>query len=178
MQACAEALGYYGTKCTEHLVRVRLSHVLALAGLREESLGHDLIVNALVAESTGSIDDRSLRVKVVAGLHEVHLVSLKANFELFLNRMLWTVWVHDFERLARSIPRSQGPHMHVEVVRQDLKGQPLGGRSLRGERPAPEEPWWRALVVGPPPSGGKFRRPRRVPRRRQSGTPAVASGYP
>jgi hypothetical protein len=30
--------------------------------------------------------------------------------------------------------RSQGPHMHVELVRQDLKREPLRGRSFRGER--------------------------------------------
>ena len=34
--------------------------------------------------------------------------------------------------------RSQGPHMHVEVVRQDLKREPLRGRSFRRERLCPK----------------------------------------
>jgi hypothetical protein len=78
---------------------VRLSHVLALRAVEESRSDHK--VQDLVRASFGSEMNAE---KVCEILHEAHLLSLKANFELFLNRLLSTVWTFHFSELAPDIP--------------------------------------------------------------------------
>jgi len=44
------------------------------------------------------------RSKLLRGLNEIHLVSLKADFELYLNRSLTAVWTAHFESLTDRVP--------------------------------------------------------------------------
>jgi hypothetical protein len=89
MTGCIDRLRHYGTKCEHHLARVRLSHALAIAGLKaESSLTSDL--DELIAKARGNSAE-PLREKLGKFLHEVHLIALKANFELFLNRSMTTL---------------------------------------------------------------------------------------
>jgi hypothetical protein len=58
------------------------------------------LVCASFDEATADLRDMKLR----RGLHEIHLIALKADFELYLNRVLTVVWMAHFESLAAKAP--------------------------------------------------------------------------
>jgi hypothetical protein len=99
----AERITYYNIKCRQHLKRVRLSHLLALDGVRNDQPLGDEKYEGLIHESFPIARRDEYMLKVRTGLHELHLVSLKSNFELFLNRLLSTVWVFHFTELVPTI---------------------------------------------------------------------------
>ncbi len=92
-RALREGLDYYSGQASKHLARVRLSHLIALdaveAGVQQVAGGFpELVAKATIGAS--SVDD-----KVREGFHEVHLIALKANFELYLNRLLVVIGTDD-----------------------------------------------------------------------------------
>jgi hypothetical protein len=103
-QSAAERLRHYGRKCDQHLSRVRLSHLLALDGLRIDAAGLALHINDLVRASFEEVQSDLRDMKLRRGLHEVHLIALKADFELYLNRVLTVVWTAHFASLADKAP--------------------------------------------------------------------------
>jgi hypothetical protein len=96
----AERLRHYGRKCDQHLNRVRLSHLLATAGLRGDNTYLESRTNELIRESFDDAEP-DWKMKLHRGLHEVHLVALKAEFELYLNRVLTVIWTVHFTTLPR-----------------------------------------------------------------------------
>ena len=103
MSDFAERVKHYDTKCRQHLSRVRLSHMLALGALQLKEVPSDEERDDLIRASLGDEMGDVLETKLRRGLHGLHLVSLKANFELFLNRLLTTVWRFHFTELATTI---------------------------------------------------------------------------
>jgi len=104
MSEFADRLTHYETKCRQHLSRVRLSHVLALGTLSGGQVQSEEIAGLIRASFDDEILDR-YETKVRTVLHHLHLLSLKTNFELFLNRLLTTVWTFQFPVLSLTIPR-------------------------------------------------------------------------
>jgi hypothetical protein len=102
MSEFAERLTHYDTKCREHLSRVRLSHMLALEALSGEQVQSDE-KRDLIRASFGNQLQEGYETKIPTVVHKLHLVSLKANFELFLNRLLSTVWTFHFPELSPTI---------------------------------------------------------------------------
>jgi hypothetical protein len=121
---CIDRLWYYGSKCDQHLSRIRLSHLLALRAVRVEALGLDSELEQVVRDSFESSEPDVL-AKLRRGLHEVHLVALKADFELYLNRVLTVVWTADFDSLVTKV---SGKH---DVSLRDIAEAALEGVSGR-----------------------------------------------
>jgi hypothetical protein len=112
MLTCADRLAYYDTECCKHLSRVRLSHLLALDALGFEADLASKKHGDLIGASFGNAKQDVFETKLRDVLHEVHLVFLKTNFELFLNRLLSTIWTFHFVELTshisdQSIPLSE-----------------------------------------------------------------------
>src|SRR5688500_3591076 len=105
MQDCREKISYYGQKCQLHLTRVRLSHEIALRGLSEEQVAWSAAFADLAAGAFDIGPADTQEGKLRRGLSEVHLVALKANFELYLNRIVTAIWTAGFEVLARTVPQ-------------------------------------------------------------------------
>lgn len=102
---CEERLRYYGVKCVEHLNRVRLSHMLAVSAISTAASPLEPIVEHLLRDSFDESTPPHLHAsKLLRGLHEIHLVSLKANFELYLNRSLTAVWLSHLTSLVGRVP--------------------------------------------------------------------------
>jgi CHAD domain-containing protein len=103
MSNIVERLKHYQTKCCQNLNRVRLSHILALTALQNEQVLSEEKYKDLVSASFADMerDKNLLRMHLV--LHSQHLLSLKINFELFLNRLLSTIWAFHFTELAQKI---------------------------------------------------------------------------
>jgi hypothetical protein len=103
MRDITERLTHYQTKCCQNLNRVRLSHILALRALQSEQFLSEGKYKDLVSASFADVEpDKNLaRMRMV--LHNQHLLSLKINFELFLNRLLSTIWAFNFAELAPTI---------------------------------------------------------------------------
>jgi len=101
---CEAELRRYEKKCLQHLARVRLSHRLANAALDGEQSAR-AASNNLLLEAFGNqlSPDESIR-KLGNQIHAIHLVALKADFELFLNRVLFTIWECHFDSLADRAP--------------------------------------------------------------------------
>ena len=99
----AERLKHYECKCSEHLNRVRLSHLLALKAVQDKSFLSDEKFQNIISASFADIAPDKDLAKMRQGLHKLHLLSLKITFELFLNRVLSTVWEFHFTGLAPSI---------------------------------------------------------------------------
>jgi hypothetical protein len=100
-----ERLKHYRTKCTQHLNRVRISHLLALEALVNEKPLLTKDYQDLVRASFADMPPTKSLAKMHSALHKQHLVSLKINFELFLNRLLTTVWSFNFAELAAKVPK-------------------------------------------------------------------------
>jgi hypothetical protein len=114
MYECASRLRHYGDKCQQHLNRVRLSHLIALTSLAAGASSwsdeqRDLAEASFDGKSPVIQEDKLRR-----GLSEVHLIALKANFELYLNRVVTTLWNSRFEELATKCPED------VRVSSRDL----------------------------------------------------------
>lgn len=102
---CEKRLQYYGAECVKHLNRVRLSHMLAVSAISLAASPLEPSVEHLLRDSFDESTPPSLRVtKLLAGLHEIHLVSLKTNFELYLNRSLTAIWMSHLTSLADQVP--------------------------------------------------------------------------
>jgi len=99
----AERLTYYKIKCSEHLNQVRLSHLLALKALQDDQLLSDRKFRDIVSASFLDIGQDKTLAKMRMVLNKLHLLALKINFELFLNRLLSTVWTYHFTELAPTI---------------------------------------------------------------------------
>ncbi len=100
----ADRLTHYKIKCSQNLNRVRLSHILALKAVQDEQILSEGKYQDLVRASFANTeqDNKNLaRMRTV--LHNQHLLSLKINFELFLNRLLSTIWAFHFTELAPTI---------------------------------------------------------------------------
>jgi hypothetical protein len=94
---------YYGRKCREQLHRTKLSRDLALHHLSQVhdsdaiSQYQSLIIESLdPSDRIRSKFDRKLITVIV----ESHFLTLKVNFEFFLNRMLYCLWYFQFDKLA------------------------------------------------------------------------------
>lgn len=105
MSEFAELLNHYEEKCLQHLNRVRLSHMLALGAVSGEQFQSDEKRWDLIRASFGNEMQDRYETKLRTGLHKLHLLSLKVNFELFLNRLLSTVWKFHFPKLIPAISR-------------------------------------------------------------------------
>ena len=95
------ACEYAARKCLEHLHRSELARQLALHALRKGLPEH---LELLAARSFEQ--GPSSRLEQV--VHEAHFIALKTNFELFLNRVGWSLWLHHFDALSRQHERSLG----------------------------------------------------------------------
>jgi len=104
MKEHTHRLSRYGRKCREHLSRVRLSHQIALRALSRDSVEFDQELEPLVQASFGKGTQDRFHAKLRSVLNEVHLVGLKANFELFLNLVLSVIWNAHFTELVSKIP--------------------------------------------------------------------------
>lgn len=118
---------YYCRKAKQHLTRVRVSHQIALASVSRGTSGSDVTPQLLTA-AFGSGDTAALADKLSPMVNEIHLVALKANFELFLNRMLTALWVGWFKDILASYSGDE------RLTMKDL-GEILvnGDRSLTAE---------------------------------------------
>jgi hypothetical protein len=127
----AGKLTYYETKCRQHLSRVRLSHVLALGALKREQARSDGTLDDLIFASFGSRMQDVFEPTLRSVLHELHLVSLKANFELFLNRLLWTMWTFYFADLVHTIPAGESVSLReLAESFEQVAGSGTGARDL------------------------------------------------
>jgi hypothetical protein len=124
-ETCGERLRHYGRKCEQHLTRVRLSHALSLTAVEGVTRTDDLALEELVRGSFDESPPDMLGGKLRWGLNELHLGALKADFELFLNRILTEVWKADFLRLA--IERT--PKKNIRL--KELAAAVAGGASGR-----------------------------------------------
>lgn len=122
---CAERLRYYGEKCAQHLNRGRLSHVLALRGVCLDAPSLQSKFQNLIRASYDEIKQDLLDGKLRHGLHELHLVSLKADFELYLNRVLTVLWTAHFDRLAQNAPK------RPDVSLRDIADATIQGATAR-----------------------------------------------
>ena len=93
-------LQHYGRHCEEHLSRVRLSHSIALAAVQADDGTWGRRYGDVAAKSFGADPVAVQPQKLCRGLNEVHLIALKANFELYLNRVATTLWRFGFDRAA------------------------------------------------------------------------------
>jgi hypothetical protein len=100
-------LRHYHDQGRRHLNRVLLSYRLALDTVQHAPVTWEGKYAELIRGSFPTARRDEYLMKVSNGLHEVHLVSLKSNFELFLNRMLSTVWVFHFAELAGTISNAR-----------------------------------------------------------------------
>ena len=107
MDDMRERLRHYHIKCSQHLNRVRLSHLLALKALENEKPLVDTDYQDLVLASFADMPWPKTLAKMHSALHKQHLVSLKINFELFLDRLLTTVWSFNFAELAAKVSRKE-----------------------------------------------------------------------
>lgn len=107
VHACAQRIEHYGRKCEQHLNRDRLSHLLSLAAVETGRTSADARVGKLIRASfdESGLGDRDEKLR--RGFHEIHLVSLKADFELYLNRVLSAIWTAHFASLANSVPEER-----------------------------------------------------------------------
>jgi len=91
---------YYVKKCREHLARTKLSWLLAVQGCREYNLDGDDIRS--LTESAVAFEDLDLsgrQAKLIRKLCNLHLLGLKANFEIFLNRILTAALRRNFPEI-------------------------------------------------------------------------------
>jgi hypothetical protein len=109
---------YYGDNCQQRLYRTQLSHELALRHLGEalnSGLGVELAPLLDKALSAKDRKEPRLSEKLVRIIVESHFLTLKVNFEYFLNRMLYCLWWWQFEQLAHrsrvKVPLRYGAHM-------------------------------------------------------------------
>jgi hypothetical protein len=123
---------YYGDKCRKRLLRTKLSRDMALDHLAQvlDAGGSErygpLICEALEVQER---DPNRLRQKLVEVVIESHFLTLKVNFEYFLNRMLYCLWSSQFEQLVRR--KTKGPLTKAVPLRdfaQALSGQ--GGKEF------------------------------------------------
>jgi hypothetical protein len=84
-----------------------LSQQIALAGLKSDH-GLGTTFRELVAASFDEVAANA-EPKLSTTIHKVHLVALKANFELYLNRTLCAIWVAKLSELAREFPQTRPP---------------------------------------------------------------------
>jgi hypothetical protein len=103
MADMGERLRHYHNKCSQHLNRVRLPHLLALNALQNERPLLTQECENLVRASFADLPPTEKLAKMHEALHSQHLCSLKINFELFLNRLLTTVWSFSFTKLAANV---------------------------------------------------------------------------
>jgi hypothetical protein len=100
--------GYYGDKCRKRLYRTKLSLDLAFDHLGEVlDSGGVARYESLLCEAL-EVHEREapqLRQKLVRVIVESHFLTLKVNFEYFLNRMLYCLWSWQFEQLVRRKPK-------------------------------------------------------------------------
>ena len=88
MSELTSKLTHYRDKCSQHLSRVRLSHALAVQLLESNDFSPDKFADLI--QTSGVVSNSELSEKLHVVIHESHFVSLKANFELYLNRSLAT----------------------------------------------------------------------------------------
>jgi hypothetical protein len=87
---------------------VRLSHELALRALSAKQVIPGGPYDDLVRASFGSEMPDEFETKLRVVLNKLHLLSLKANFELFLNRFLSTIWNFRFTELSTTSLGNEG----------------------------------------------------------------------
>ncbi len=103
MSDFAERLTHYKIKCSQHLNRVRLSHVLALNAVQDKQFPSDEKYKDLISASFSDTEQDQNLARVRLVLHKLHLLALKMNFELFLSQLLSTVWAFHFTELVPTI---------------------------------------------------------------------------
>jgi hypothetical protein len=93
---------FYGFKCRQRLSRTQLSHELALHHLAEvvDTPAGEFAPLLKAAIKAHDREQPRLHEKLVKIIVESHFLTLKANFEYFLNRMLYCLWSRQFEQLA------------------------------------------------------------------------------
>ncbi len=99
-RSCTDTLTRYGAKCEEHLARVRLSHALALKQLESLDRVADVDIDPLIQAAITPNAPGALFEKLRRHVNEVHLIALKLNFELYLNRLMTSLWRSHFAQLA------------------------------------------------------------------------------
>jgi hypothetical protein len=77
--------------------------MLALRAVQENVIAADEQIKALIASPFAEIDQDKKLEKACLVLNKLHLLALKINFELFLNRLLTTVYEFHFTELATKI---------------------------------------------------------------------------
>jgi hypothetical protein len=110
---CAGRLRYYGKKCEQHLSRVRLSHLLALRGAHIDAPAPDSGVDKLTRAAFDDSESDLLNTKLRRELHELHLMSLKSDFELYLNRVLTVLWTAHFAIL---VPKARSQQVALRDI--------------------------------------------------------------
>jgi hypothetical protein len=113
---------FYGFKCRQKLHRTQLSHNLALHYLDEVGdRGVGAQFAPLLQEALKPQDRELPRLheKLVKIIVESHFLTLKVNFEYFLNRMLYCLWSWQFEQLARRSPTKLSLRDVVQALSDD-----------------------------------------------------------
>jgi hypothetical protein len=100
-----------------------LAQVLEAGGTEQYT---QLICEALEAQDR---EAPRLQQKLVEVVVESHFLTLKVNFEYFLNRMLYCLWSSQFEQLARRVARGAlAKAVRLRDFAQALSGQ--GGKEF------------------------------------------------
>ena len=92
-------LQHYGLKSRQHLRRVRLSDLLAVKTLAFDTSADDL--EQRLEQLSFDENESDVFAKLPTMVHEIHLVALKANFELYLNRVATVAWHSRLTQAAR-----------------------------------------------------------------------------
>ena len=123
---------YYGEKCRKHLCRIKLSRKLALDRLEQLlDAGEAAHYEPLLRESLDAqeLEAPRLREMLVKVIIESHFLTLKVNFEYFLNRMLYCLWSSQLDQLAQGKTRDAlKQRVPLHDFAQALSGQ--GGREF------------------------------------------------
>lgn len=92
----------------------------------------------MIGASFGSRRDDIFEATLRSVLHELHLVSLKANFELFLNRLLSTMWTFYFADLSHTISAGESVPLRELAESFERVAEPgAGARDLVIDRIIP-----------------------------------------
>jgi hypothetical protein len=138
MRSLAERLTYYDRKCQQHLNCVRLSHLIATGALENADWTPDGSLERLLDSSFDKAQREVRDAKLRHGLHEIHLVALKANFELYLNRVLSAIWTVSFLALTPKMPAGRDVSLRelAESLLDDGEGE-MKARDLIIDRIVP-----------------------------------------
>src|SRR5687767_9746533 len=123
MNTSSERVTFYYQKCEQHLSRVRVSHLLALRAVDIGVADSHEDFRKIVDVAFPNLNAARIEQKLMSGLNQVHLVALKADFELFLNRVLTALVVEGLQRAAEDMSAEKRLKLIHVLVDSLLRGE-------------------------------------------------------